>query len=306
MSCCINNNCPPCASPKNLPSNVRTCFTHTPGASHLLKSHEKITGEKLQATRDTIEKLRAAFLKGVQWDQGKTIKIGFYRDKNYSEHKAGWTKQVVEKYLSPLINLKFDWDAPIDKAEVRITFDPSLGAWSAIGTQTLDMTDGATMNLGWLDDDTNYDFEQAKGTGAVIVHEFGHLLGMIHEHSRADADLPWNCDAVYKSLGGPPNNWDKEKVNENVFEQIPTDQFNGSKYDPKSIMHYYFEPAYFCGNVTLPHNTKLSELDIEWISKMYGKGAEGRKKINVLYIILAILVVLYLVFIVLKKLYLLG
>jgi hypothetical protein len=249
----------------------------------MLKSHEKITGEKL----------RAAFLKGVLWDQGRTVKVGFYRDANYSDYKANWTRQVVEKYLSPLINLKFDWDAPIDSADVRVTFDPSLGAWSAIGTQALNMTDGPTMNLGWIDDDTDYDFEHAKGTGAVIVHEFGHLLGMIHEHSRADASLPWNCEAVYKSLSGPPNKWDREKVNENVFEQIPTDQFNGSKYDPKSIMHYYFEPAYFCGKVNLPHNTKLSDLDIEWITKMYGGNRPKKISLVILLIILVIIFLLW-------------
>jgi hypothetical protein len=272
MSCCIAGNCPPCETIKPVPSDVRTCFTKLP---------EHIKGSN---------KLKAAFLKGTQWDQGHAIKIGFYRDNNYTEHKATWCKECIEKNIVPLVNLKFIWDVDINQADVRITFDPALGAWSMIGKQALDQPTGPTMNLGWLDDETNYDFPEAKNTGAVIVHEFGHMIGMIHEHSRADAKLPWNCNAVYQSLGGPPNNWSKQMVNENVFEQIPVDQFNGSSYDPYSIMHYYFDPSYFCGAVKLPHNTKLSDLDKEWITKTYPTQATLAQK-HKSYILIGLVIV---------------
>ena len=63
---------------------------------------------------------------------------------------------------------------------IRITFDPTLGNWSYVGALTSSVSpSAATMNLGWvLDSTTDQPFE--KG---VILHEFGHALGLTHEHS---------------------------------------------------------------------------------------------------------------------------
>ena len=129
------------------------------------------------------------------------------------------------------------------------------------------------MNLGWLDsyNKGDYDFEAAKGKATVVIHEFGHALGMIHEHSRSDTPLPWNCKAVYETLGGPPNNWNKQMVDGNVFDTESLSNLYASPYDPKSIMHYYFPDKYFMEPVGLPQNTELSCLDICWLRKMYPK-----------------------------------
>jgi hypothetical protein len=266
MSCCITNSCGPCKNALPLSQDIKTCFATAPSPSQLIQMNAQTTGNKVQASSGNIKKLQAAFLKGVKWPDNSTIKIAFVKDQNYTEANAKWTQETVEKYLVPLINLKFQWGVPIQGSHIRITFNPRGGAWSYLGTQNLSIpVVKETMNLGWLD----MPGEKGTGLGTVVIHEFGHMLGMIHEHSRADADLPWNCEAVYKSLAGPPNNWDKKKVDDNVFQQITEEQFNGSKYDPNSIMHYYFDPSYFCGNVNLPKNTSLSNLDKIWLQRMY-------------------------------------
>jgi hypothetical protein len=43
---------------------------------------------------------------------------------------------------------------------------------------------------------------------AACVHEFGHALGLIHEHQNPNRAIQWNRDAVINDLQGPPNNWD--------------------------------------------------------------------------------------------------
>jgi len=103
----------------------------------------------------------------------------------------------------------------------------------------------------------------------VIVHEFGHLLGMIHEHSRADVPFNWNKNAVYAALGQPPNSWSHSMVDDQVFTPIQTDAFNGSAYDKNSIMHYYFQPDFFSPPFDVPHTYKLSDLDTVWINHKY-------------------------------------
>ena len=246
---------------------------HNTGFCHSLYPSPDKMIQKYGGKSQSHKVARAAFLKGTIWPQKYTIKVCFIRDSNFSQSKLDWVKQVIEKYIVPLINLSFQWDVTPQESDIRITFDQSKGAYSAIGNQALQFPkDQETMNLGWLDTQTDYDSEDAAGTGAVVIHEFGHCLGMIHEHSRADAPFNWNKPAVYASLEGPPNNWSKDMVDQQVFIAVDTSQFNGSDYDKTSIMHYYFPENFFNPPFIIPHATKLSNLDIEWIHRIYDNG----------------------------------
>jgi serralysin len=258
------------------------CLTKHPTTHQIMKSVMNApAGAKL-----SVQKARAAFLKGKQWEQGQTIRIAFLQNSvnyqnqilnpQYTREKADYVRQVIMSDVAPLVNLKFEWNADPATSDVRIMFVPDLGAWSYIGTDNAGITkDQPTMNLGWIDNDTNFDAPQYRGTGIVVIHEFGHMLGMIHEHSRADAKLDWNKPVIYKALGGPPNNWSQQQVDQQVFETYSVDSFNGSAYDPSSVMHYIFPPEWFLTNPHLPTVTHLSPLDKEWISKTYGGGSGG-------------------------------
>ena len=109
------------------------------------------------------------------------------------------------------------------------------------------------MNLGWFD-------------VCTVIHEFGHMLGMIHEH-QASVPIPWNIKNLYK--WGESMNWDKEKVNSNILDKYNLDWLNGSKYDPDSIMLYFYAPYLTTNNKGTKENERLSPLDVLWINKMY-------------------------------------
>ena len=91
--------------------------------------------------------------------------------------------------------------------DVRISFQYD-GSWSVIGTdcQTLSI-DQPTMNYGWLDRQTADDEVRR-----VVLHEFGHALGLIHEHQNPGGEIKWNRDQVIKDLSGPPNNWSLDVI----------------------------------------------------------------------------------------------
>jgi serralysin len=59
----------------------------------------------------------------------------------------------------------------------------------------------------------------------VVVHEFGHALGCIHEHQSPTEHLHWDKQAVYDEFTGPPNNWSEADIDSNILE----------KYSPEGI-----------------------------------------------------------------------
>jgi hypothetical protein len=105
------------------------------------------------------------------------------------------------------------------------------------------------------------------------LHELGHVLGMEHEHQSPFAGITWNDEAVYASLGGPPNNWDRQKTYFNILKKLDPDFVQGSSWDPDSIMEYEFapglivEPKQYANGLTPPGT--LSAADKEWVLNWY-------------------------------------
>lgn len=163
-------------------------------------------------------------------------------------------------------NLKLEFGAS-GEAEIRVAF-ASGSSWSVVGTEAMlvDPRD-PTMNLGWLTADApRADYDR------VVLHEFGHALGCIHEHQNpAGADIPWDHEAVYAYYGGPPHNWSREQTEENIFERYSQDssQFWFSEFDDESIMLYPIDKALTGGRYEVPWNRALSATDTEFIGKVY-------------------------------------
>ena len=122
------------------------------------------------------------------------------------------------------------------------------------------------MNFGWLKAQTADD-EYAR----VVIHEFGHALGCIHEHQNPSANIPWDKEVVYKYYAGPPNNWDKEKTDHNLFRKYSQDISQFSEFDKDSIMLYAVPNEFTIGDFEVGFNRELSETDQSFISRLYPK-----------------------------------
>lgn len=164
------------------------------------------------------------------------------------------------------LGLEFKEVASADEAEIRIGFMRGDGSWSWVGRDVLDIGTGErTMNFGW---DIAADADTA-------LHEIGHTLGMHHEHQNPFAGIVWNEEAVYASLGAPPNSWSREKTDWNIIRKLPEASVQGTQWDPDSVMHYSFEaglirlPAQFAGG--LQPAGGLSARDQAWLKEIYPK-----------------------------------
>jgi len=197
---------------------------------------------------------------GKRWVNGSTLRIRFIGGSKaqhdlVKKHAPEWTEHA---------NLNFEFtDDP--NAEIRISFDSGDGAWSYVGTDNQNIPiHAATMNLGWVD----------RG---VILHEFGHMIGLGHEHQNPDGGIVWNEQAVIDSLAGPPNFWSPEQTRHNVLRKYSADQIHGTNFDPNSVMLYEF-PGSWTQNMPggTQGNDDLSEVDKSFIAgaKMY-PGREG-------------------------------
>jgi Bacterial pre-peptidase C-terminal domain len=116
----------------------------------------------------------------------------------------------------------------------------------------------ATLNLGWQDK-------------SVILHEFGHMVGLAHEHQNPQGGIQWNEAAVIADLKGPPNFWDEATIRHNVLDKYSMDQVIGTVFDPQSIMLYAFPGTWTVSGQGTEFIRELSKQDEDFVgsSQMY-------------------------------------
>ncbi|KAL3965565.1 metalloprotease protein [Purpureocillium lilacinum] len=198
------------------------------------------------------------------WLPGRELKIGF-------QGGSTWQKEQVKRFApewTQYANIRFTFVDSGD-VDILIAFNPGSGSWSYLGTDCswFSSQNRPSMNLGWINDSTSDDELRS-----VILHEFGHALGAVHEHESPYANIPWNKEQVYKDLGGPPNNWDKNKVDQNMFTLYTLQDTQATDFDPDSIMLYYFPASWTTNGKGTKYNTALSSFDKAYAKFCYPKG----------------------------------
>ena len=250
-------------------------------------------------------KLRAAFFKSKLWDDNKIIKVKFLQnpsrnliytkensildansdpdplqdefwearekdDWKSSDYKD-WIKRIVQERIEPIINIKFNWVGENDDADIHIAFDPTQGCWSYVGKDALKYNkNDVTMNFAWFDI-------------ATVIHEFGHSIGMVHEHQNPRGEkIEWNVPALDKYMADTQG-WDKETTKNNIINKYNINQISGSQFDPLSIMLYFYPDDLTTNGEGTKINLRLSGLDVKWLWKTYKPDNINEDDLNTIY-----------------------
>ena len=171
-------------------------------------------------------------------------------------------------------NIRFHFLGPerFADAHIRITMPPSRVFQSYLGCQSL-MFDRRvpSMTLGFTDDVLASLAEVRR----LVLHEFGHALGLIHEHQNPNGGLQFRIPEVYQYFW-QTQHWDQQTVQEQIITPATMSELkNAVAFDPDSIMLYSFPASIIAaGPVTATKvNYDLSDGDKRYIASIYPSDA---------------------------------
>ena len=210
---------------------------------------------------------RAALLNAAFWGRGVRLRVSFIDGALDLQRRVAALAQAWPDETEANFGFEFWIDNGRDptEADIRLTFQPGIGSFSKLGrfAQAGDRTQ-RTMNLGWM----TMALPDADAR-AVVLHEFGHALGLVHEHMNPAQPIDWNKDKVREDMRASQG-WPDDKIDANMFRRYETSEIFGTDVDPTSIMMYPILPGWTKNGFTVDFNTTLSTADKALIRSAYG------------------------------------
>lgn len=224
------------------------------------KSYPQVCSSIMPETKTSLD---TSLIRGLAdnyylWNNGQKIYVRFLNGSDKLQNTIKNFAKQWEKYA----NISFVFILK-GNSNIRINLDSKGGYNSLIGTLANSVSQNEkTMNL----DTTDFNNEQI--IKRVVLHEFGHVLGLLHEHFNPLSGISWNKDSVYNDLYRT-DGWNKMTVDHNIFQEYKLSYTNGTLYDKFSIMEYPIKSGWTTNGYSVGWNTELSSGDIMLIKSLY-------------------------------------
>ncbi len=236
-----------------------------------------------------------------QWPSGAELRVCFLDPMSSFPDSLALLLREATDVWSRHSGVTFEFLGPCppdDYVEVRVSFSRP-GYWALIGTDSIqaEITGPGEPSINLQKPAGHQDEEWFR---ALALHNFGHVLGLMHEHQspagNCEEEYRWEDDSgynptldesgvfksdasgrfpgIYTFLGGQANAWPRQTVDLNLRE-LEGDSSLFTEYDSGSIMHYAFPPHFFLAGAGsrcfATHNLTLSAGDIASIENFYSK-----------------------------------
>lgn len=198
-----------------------------------------------------------ALARRKQWQTGQELRVRFLDGdpgirQRVQSHAVTWLEYA---------NLGFMFGSH-GSAEIRISFR-GTGHWSLVGTDAVRVPRAQpTMQL------SLHAGTDETTLRSVVLHEFGHAIGCIHEQASPAAAIPWDRQKVYEFYRRWQG-WDDETIRHNVLLRYGAAASRFSAFDPDSIMQYPVPSFLTTNGFQVGWNTELSDGDKTFIARVY-------------------------------------
>lgn len=218
------------------------------------------------------------YLTLTRFDPGEPVRVCFFEGSTALRAKIA---AVANRWAEiPETSLKFDFGDPSSPRtcssrefnHIRVGFRYK-GYWSLVGRESVELAAQNEQSMNFARFNTVP--PPAARFERVVLHEFGHALGMYHEHQNETGrcEKEYNWDLVKKELMGDPNYWTEEQVKHNMGPR--PGQGEPGPFDVKSIMIYSFPPEFYVnGNAShcfATETSSLSDGDVDGLKKLFPK-----------------------------------
>ncbi|MER9018777.1 matrixin family metalloprotease [Mesorhizobium sp. M0898] len=150
------------------------------------------------------------------------------------------------------------------EGQIRITFDEN-GNWSLIGRQARNAKPWEpTMSL----EDVDAGASETRAR-RVILHEFGHALGLRHEHQHPSSGITWAEEVVHADMAA--RGWSRAMTKRNILDGLGVNYMcrGAPNFDPSSIMLYPIPARWTKGTFSSGTNSVLVPGDLACARSAY-------------------------------------
>ena len=231
-----------------------------------------------------------------RWEPGRTLKVCLFNGNDtvarlIRDAASEWNRYAsVRRDFGPPDRWYNCLSPQIGFAQIRVGFS-GQGFWSVVGNDSETRLESWSPSMNLQGFNRLYSPDRMPPQEAIqrarpyhvatIKHEFGHALGLLHEHQHPSLKCQDQLkltgpNNVYEYFGKPENNWTADEVKRNLgfIGQTDPDYVKGAP-DLKSIMMYSIpEDVFKLGKQSpcfVPTNYEISEKDKQVIARIYPK-----------------------------------